>query len=219
MAELLLKAVLAYALGNLMGGHLVGRLRGGVDLRTVGSGNVGATNALRSQGKAFALMVLAVDAGKGVVAALLLPLLPLNFGDARAALFDREQLGYVCGAAVTLGHCYPALYGFRGGKGVATLAGVFGALLPWALPSILGGFVLVVLLSGYVSLATLMAAALAGLYVTCFDVRGAFSDVGAFTAFMMALVVFKHRENIGRLVAGREYRFDKLRLIGRWLER
>lgn len=216
MGEIILKAALAYALGNLMGGILVGRLRGGVDLRAVGSGNVGATNALRTQGAAFALLVLAIDVGKGVAAALLLPLLPLNSGE---SLASREQLGYVCGVAVTLGHCYPALYGFRGGKGVATLAGVFGALLPLALPWMLAGFVLIVMLSGYVSLATLGAAAIAGLYVVCFDARGGVSDAAAFTACMAVLVVFKHRENIVRLFHGNENRFEKLRLIGRWLER
>lgn len=216
MAELLIKALLAYLLGNLMGGHVVGRLRGGVDLGAVGSGNVGATNALRTQGAGFALMVLAIDVLKGVAGALWLPLLPIGTGD---PAYTPEQLGYVCGAAVTLGHCYPALWGFKGGKGVATLAGVFGALLPWALPWILLGFVLVVMLTGYVSLATLTATAIAGLYVACFDARGAWSEVGAFTAFMAALVVFKHRENIARLIGGSESRFDKFRVIGKWLDR
>lgn len=215
MLEVILKAVLAYLLGNVMGGHLVGKLRG-VDLGRVGSGNIGATNALRTQGTRFALLVLAIDVGKGLLGALAIPALPIAFGP---PVLDREQLGYVCGAAVTLGHCYPALWGFKGGKGVATLAGVFGALLPLALPWILLSFVLVVMVSGYVSLATLAAAAAAGLYVACFDARGALSGAGAFTAFMAALVVFKHRENIGRLFSGTENRFEKLRVIGRWLDR
>lgn len=215
MGELLLKAALAYLLGNVMGGHLVGRLRG-VDLAKVGSGNIGATNALRAGGTGFALMVLAIDVAKGLVGALVVPALPISYGEAVA---NREQLGYVCGAAVTLGHCYPALWKFKGGKGVATLAGVFGALLPLSLPWILLSFVLVVMLSGYVSLATLTATAVAGLYVACFDARGALSGAGAFTAFMAALVVFKHRENIGRLFAGTESRFEKLRVVGRWLDR
>lgn len=215
MGELLFKAVLAYLLGNLMGGHLVGRLRG-LDLGSVGSGNVGATNALRAGGTRFALMVLAIDVGKGLLGALAVPALPTSFGEPAAT---RETLGYVCGAAVTLGHCYPALWKFQGGKGVATLAGVFGALLPASLPWILLGFALVLMLSGYVSLATLAATATAGLYLACFDARGAASSAGAFTACMAALVVFKHRENIGRLLAGTESRFEKLRVLGRWLDR
>ena len=215
MLEVILKAVLAYLLGNVMGGHLVGKLRG-VDLGRVGSGNIGATNALRTQGTKFALLVLAIDVGKGVLGALAVPAIPMDFGP---ALLDRQQLSYVCGAAVTLGHCYPALWKFKGGKGVATLAGVFGAVLPGSLPFLLISFVLVVMLTGYVSLATLAAAAAAGLYVACFDACGAISGAGAFTAFMAALVVFKHRENIGRLLSGTENRFEKLRVIGRWLDR
>lgn len=216
MLEAILKAALAYLLGNVMGGHLVGRLRG-VDLGRVGSGNIGATNALRTQGTRFALLVLVIDVGKGLLGALVVPLLPFPF--AGGATLDRESLGYLCGAAVTLGHCYPALWKFRGGKGVATLAGVFGALLPASLPFILAAFALVVMLSGYVSLATLAAAATAGLYVACLDARGALSAAGAFTAFMAALVLFKHRDNLGRLRAGTEARFEKLRVIGRWLDR
>jgi glycerol-3-phosphate acyltransferase PlsY len=216
MTEAVTKALLAYALGNLMGGHLVGWLRGGVDLRTVGSGNVGATNALRTQGTRFALLVLLIDVGKGVLGALAVPALPLSFGP---ATFPRETLGYVCGAAVTLGHCDPAAYGFRGGKGVATLAGVFGALLPFAMPLILGGFVLTVMITGYVSLATIIATLLACLHVTCFDPRGGASAIGLFTLFMAALVVFKHRENVVRLARGEENRFEKLRVLGRWLGR
>lgn len=210
MGELLLKAVLAYLLGNVMGGHLIGRLRG-VNLAQVGSGNIGATNALRAGGTRFGLMVLAIDAGKGLLGALAVPLLPIHFG----ASADREILGYACGAAVTLGHCYPALWKFQGGKGVATLAGVFGAVLPWSLLWILPAFALVVMLTGYVSLATIAATAIAGLYVACVDARGALSAAGAFTLFMAALVVFKHRQNIGRLFAGTESRFDKFRVLGK----
>lgn len=214
MGDIIIKAGLAYLLGNIMGGHLVGRMRG-VDLGRVGSGNIGATNALRTQGTGFALLVLIIDVAKGLLGALAVPALALPF----VAMGDREITGYVCGAAVTLGHCYPALWQFKGGKGVATLAGVFGALLPAGLPWILLSFVLVVMVTGYVSLATLTAAATAGIYVALVDGRGALSPAGAFTAFMIALIVFKHRENIQRLLAGRESRFEKLRVIGRWLNR
>ena len=133
--------------------------------------------------------------------------------------FDPAMQAFVCGAAVTLGHCYPAAWGFKGGKGVATLAGVFGAVLPCSLPWVLGAFVLVVALSGYVSLATLCATATAALYVALGDPRGPLSAAGGFTAFMAMLVVFKHRDNIRRLMSGTESRFDKLRILGRWRDR
>lgn len=213
MISLALQILLAYLIGNLMGGHILGRVRG-VDLTRQGSGNVGATNALRTQGKGFAILVLIIDVLKGVAAVLLIPkFVPGN----DATLLQIAP--FACGAAVTLGHCYPALWKFQGGKGVATLAGVFGTVLPWSLPWILGVFVLVVLLSGYVSLATIAATVLAGFYVACVDSRGAWSVPGAFTAVMMLLVVFKHRQNISRLIKGSESRFDRLRVIGKWLER
>src|ERR1043165_7034856 len=125
MIELLAKALAAYLLGNVMGGQIAGRLRG-IDLRAIGSGNIGATNALRTQGKKFALLVLAIDVGKGVVAAGALPWLPWPWSP---PAFSREALAYACGAAAAVGHCYPVLHKFRGGKGVATLAGVYATVM------------------------------------------------------------------------------------------
>ena len=221
MIEAIVKFLLAYLIGTIMGGQVVGKLRGGVDLRQHGSGNVGATNALRTQGKAFALAVLLIDVGKGVLAVLLIPQLPWPLAEAQPWPLDWQA--YACGVGVALGHCYPVWYRFQGGKGVATLAGVFGAVLPASLLLILPAFLLVVMLTGYVSLATLAASAAAGLYVACIDARGAWSAAGGFTAFMALLVVFKHRENIGRLFAGTESRFDKFRVLGnaldKWLDR
>ncbi len=215
MLDTLLQTLLAYLIGTLMGGQIVGVLRGGVDLRTLGSGNLGATNALRTQGLGFALAVLGIDVLKGVVAALAVPSLPAL----ATPLLGADDQAYVCGVAVAVGHCYPVTAGFRGGKGVATLAGVFAALLPASLPWLLGGFVLMVLLSGYVSLATIFATLVALLYVTCFSAAGVFSGAGAFTLAMATLVVWKHRDNIRRLLAGTEHRFEKARVLGRWLTR
>lgn len=215
MFDLLIKALVAYALGTIMGGQIVGLLRGGIDLRRLGSGNVGATNALRTQGKAFALGVLLIDVLKGVIAALAVPRL-LVPGIASA---EFELATYVCGVAVVLGHCYPATYGFKGGKGVATLAGVYGAVLTIALPWLLGVFVLTILMTGYASLATLMATLIAVLYVTCYSAAGLFSWLGGFTLAMAALVCWKHRDNIRRLLRGDEHRFERARVLGRMLDR
>ncbi|MEC9363829.1 MAG: glycerol-3-phosphate 1-O-acyltransferase PlsY [Pseudomonadota bacterium] len=215
MIDPIWQTALAYLIGTIMGGQIVGRLRGGIDLRTQGSGNLGATNALRTQGARFALAVLAIDVAKGIVACLIIPALP-TLGE---PLLDRSQQAYLCGVAVAVGHCYPVTAGFRGGKGVATLAGVFGALMPAALPWMLGGFVLVVLLTGYVSLATLMAALIALLHVTCFGDAGLFSDAGTFTLAMSALVAWKHRDNLRRLLSGTEHRFEKAMVLRRWRSR
>lgn len=215
MPELLAKLALAYLLGTAMGGFIVGRLRGGVDLRMQGSGNVGATNALRTQGKAFALAVLAIDVGKGVLAVTAVPALPWPLPGAMA--LGRSALPYACGIAAALGHVYPAWFGFRGGKGAATLAGIYAALLAAALPWMLLAFALVLVLTGYVGLSTVTAALTALFYVTCFDAHGLFSPAGAFTLTMAALVVYTHRGNLLRVWQGRESRFEKALLLRRWL--
>jgi glycerol-3-phosphate acyltransferase PlsY len=217
MIELFYKVLGAYLVGNLMGGQLVGKLRGGVDLRKVGSGNVGATNALRTQGKGFALAVLLIDLVKGVGAVTFLPAVQWSW--AGATDLPREIQAYFCGVAVAVGHCYPLFYRFKGGKGVATLAGVFGALMPIALAWMLGGFVLTVMLTGYVSLATLLAAAIAVIYAAGLDAHGLHSAPFFFTLAMGLLVAWKHRENVQRLARGTESRFDKARVLTRWLSR
>lgn len=217
MTEALVKTILAYLVGNLMGGQIVGGLRGGVDLRTVGSGNVGATNALRTQGKGFALAVLLIDVVKGVAAVLLLPRVAWPWPQAQP--LPLEWIAYLCGIGVALGHCYPLFYGFRGGKGVATLAGVFATLVTPALPWMLGGFALVVMLTGYVALASVSAAVLAMLYVACFGEAGLLSAVGAFTLAMLLLVVWKHRDNLVRIWRGEEHCFERARVLTRWRKR
>jgi len=217
MFEALIKFLLAYAIGNLMGGQIVGWLRGGVDLRTQGSGNVGATNALRTQGAAFALSVLLIDVLKGVIAARLVPMIPWPLGAGAGLL--RDWLGYLCGVGVALGHCYPITLGFRGGKGVATLAGVFAALMIAALPWMLLSFVLVVLVSGYVSAATLAAAVTVLFYALVIDAHALRSAPVIFTIAMALLVAFKHRQNIRRLWRGDEHRFEKARVLGRLIDR
>lgn len=217
MLELSVKLLAAYLLGGLMGGDLMRRLKGGEDLRKQGSGNVGATNALRNKGWRFALPVLLIDIGKGVAAVLLIPAIAWPWPQAEA--LPRGALSYACGFAAALGHCYPLFAGFKGGKGVATLAGVFGALLPAALPWMVLAFALALMLGGYVSLASLSGAAVALLYVACFTPFGLWSAQGAFAAAMVALLVFKHRENIARLLQGGEGRFEKARVLGRRLDR
>ncbi|ULQ45253.1 glycerol-3-phosphate 1-O-acyltransferase PlsY [Flagellatimonas centrodinii] len=214
--EVVVKLLLAYLLGTVMGGQIVGALRGGIDLRKTGSGNVGATNALRTQGAAFALGVLAIDVLKGVVAVLLVPQLPWPWG---AGDVPVQTVAYGCGVMVALGHCYPLFYRFQGGKGVATLAGVFACLLPLAVGWMLASFVLVVMLTGYVSLATLTASLVALLHIACFSPQGLWSMTGAFGIAMATLVVWKHRSNVRNLIEGSEHRFEKARVLGRWLSR
>jgi glycerol-3-phosphate acyltransferase PlsY len=216
MIEILVKVFAAYLFGGLMGGDVMRWLRGGTDLRAAGSGNVGAANALRTRGPGFALGVLAIDAGKGVASALAVPALPWHWP--QASTLPASSLGYVCGLAAALGHCYPVFQKFRGGKGVATLAGVFGALLPAALPWMVLVFALVVMLTGYVSLASLLGALAGWAWVVLQD-GGVFAPASGFALAILALLLFKHRANLRRLLRGSESRFEKAMVLRRWLVR
>ena len=209
MLELGLKTLLAYLIGALVGSLILGRLRG-VDIRAMGSGNAGATNALRTQGKAFGLAVLVVDIAKGVLAAGWLPGLALP-GVGPDPGVPREWLTLACGFAVVIGHVYPVWFGFRGGKGAATIVGVIGAIDPHLLvPTVLSWFV-VVIVSGYVGLATMLA----GVTVT---VAAYFIEPGnwplfGFCAALAAFIVFTHRGNIARMRTGKENRVRRLWLF------
>ena len=211
MLELGVKTLLAYLLGSLIGSLIVGRLRGGVDIRTVGSGNPGGTNALRTQGAAFALWVILIDAGKGWVAAAVLPELRLPLVGIDPGI-DRLWLTAACGAAVVAGHVYPVWYGFRGGKGAATLVGVLLGLKPVALLPVLAAWVIVVMLTGFVGLATMIATAAFPAYVglTGIDPSGALLTFGC---AMLLFVCYTHRSNIERMRAGTENRAQRLWLL------
>lgn len=211
MLELGVKILLAYLMGSLIGSLIVGRLRGGVDIRTMGSGNPGGTNALRTQGVAFAIWVILIDAGKGWLAAALLPALDLPLIGIDPGI-DRLWLAVACAAAVVIGHVYPVWYGFRGGKGAATLVGVLLGLKPVALIPVLIVWLIVVMVTGFVGLATMVAVASFPAYV-------AFSGIdpaGALLAFgcvMTLFVCYTHRSNIERMRAGKENRAQRLWLL------
>ncbi|HEX3124847.1 MAG TPA: glycerol-3-phosphate 1-O-acyltransferase PlsY [Rhodanobacteraceae bacterium] len=210
MLLLIAAAAVSYLLGSLSGSLLLGRLRG-IDIRRQGSGNAGGTNALRTQGWRFALAVVVIDVGKGAVAAWL----GLHVGATAQAPFDSAHAqGALCGFAAIVGHCWPLFFGFRGGKGAATAVGAVLVLAPVFVLPMIGVWALVLIATGYVGLATIVAAvAFALLAVTA---SGAAPNAPAPFAIAVALlVVFTHRSNIARLARGEEYRFDKARLLHR----
>lgn len=194
---------IAYLLGSLSGSLLLGKLRG-VDIRTLGSGNAGGTNALRTQGWRFALGTVLVDIGKGALATALaghwMPVGAQAWGTYAAAL------------AAVIGHVWPVFHGFRGGKGAATLVGALAVAWPAALPVILGVWLLCLLASGYVGLSTVLAAI--ALFALSLLVH-ADPFRTAFALAIAALITWTHRSNLARLRAGTESRFEKVRLIGR----
>jgi acyl phosphate:glycerol-3-phosphate acyltransferase len=208
MLELGLKSLLSYLLGAVIGSLIVGRLRGGVDIRTLGSGNPGGTNALRTQGPMFAFWVLLIDAGKGALAAAVVPGLPLVAAD---PAIDRLWLAVACATAVVVGHVYPVWYGFRGGKGAATLVGVLLGLKPVALLPVLAVWLLVVMITGFVGLATMLATAAFPAYIAATGTNTL--PLLTFGCVMAAFVCYTHRSNIERMRAGTENRTQRLWLL------
>jgi glycerol-3-phosphate acyltransferase PlsY len=218
VTELFLKVIASYIVGSLIGSLIVGRMRGGVDIRTLGSGNAGGTNALRTQGKGFAFWVILIDIGKGLVATRLIAPLPLSemglAGTAVAVGNLREWLPVACGFAAMIGHVYPVWHGFRGGKGVATLVGVLLGIDPLLLLLVLLTWIAAATLLGFVGLASMLAAAAVPLFVIAFGMEPQ-TPLIAFGVAVALLVVFSHRGNIARMIAGTEPRARRLWLFGR----
>jgi glycerol-3-phosphate acyltransferase PlsY len=209
MLELGVKLLFAYLLGTLMGSLLLGRLRG-VDIRSIGSGNAGATNALRTQGKLFGFLVLLVDIAKGLVAVWWLPtaILPALGIDAD---LPREWLTVACGFAVIVGHVYPVWFDFRGGKGAATVFGVVAGLeLRLLVPMLLSWFVVLVL-TGYVGLATMLSGVALIAAVCALEPENV--PLLSFCVVVWAFIVYTHRSNIARMRAGQENRVRRLWLF------
>lgn len=213
MLELGVKALLSYLLGSIVGSLLVGRLRGGVDIRKVGSGNAGGTNALRTQGKWFAFWVILIDVGKGVIAAAVVPEARLP-GISPDPAVSREWLTVACAAAAILGHVYPVWHEFRGGKGAATLVGTLLGLNPALLLPVIAVWLLTVMITGYVGLATMCASAALPVYV-CLTESPPPAPLVTFTVGVALLVMFTHRGNVARMLRGNENRARRLWLLRR----
>jgi len=209
MWELSCKTLIAYLLGALLGSLILGRLRG-VDIRAMGSGNAGATNALRTQGKLFGLIVLVIDVGKGAIAVWWLPaaLLP---GVGLDPELSRQWLTLACGVAVIVGHVYPVWFGFHGGKGAATVVGVIAALEPRLLVPLLSSWCVVLVLWGYVGLATMLSGV--ALVVAVYWLEPENTPLLGFCAFIASFVIYTHRSNIARMWAGTENRVRRLWLF------
>jgi glycerol-3-phosphate acyltransferase PlsY len=192
--------VAAYLIGSIPFGILLAKMFGGVDVRKAGSGNIGATNVARVAGPLPGVLTLVLDALKGVAAVWL------------AARFTNDSALWMtlAGLSALIGHCFPVWLRFRGGKGVATAAGMFLALCWPAALGAIGIFILVVLFSRFVSLGSVSAAAAMPLLIYLLwaphHAPPLIVTFGAFAAAM--LVVYKHDANIQRLVEGREPRFS-----------
>ena len=191
--------VLSYLLGSIPTSFWVGRTVYGVDLRTQGSGNLGATNTFRVLGWKAALPVFIVDVAKGFVPAFVFP------------RFDADPWPWALayGAAAILGHVFSVWVKFRGGKGIATSAGVFLGVAPWA---VLAGFVvwaLTVATTRIVSLASMLAALTIPVAVWLMPPPQGGRTLEGFTIALAAFVIWRHRDNVRRLLRGEEHRFGR----------
>jgi glycerol-3-phosphate acyltransferase PlsY len=197
---LLIVLLVAYLLGSIPFGVILAKLFGGADVRSAGSGNIGATNVARVAGPLPGILTLALDAGKGALAVWLA---------GRVMYFDAGTM-IVAGGFALLGHCFPVWLRFRGGKGVATAAGIFAALCPTALLAAFILFALVAWFWRFVSLASLAsAAALPLLVYLLWAPHFAPPNIVTIGSLAIALlVIYQHRGNIGRLVRGEEPRFS-----------
>lgn len=203
----LVTALLAYLLGSIPTGFLVGRVRG-IDIRRLGSGNIGATNVLRHLGTPAGVFVLLMDALKGWLAVALLGTLISRWLYPSATENDLVWLRIIAGLLAVLGHNYTCWLHFKGGKGIATSAGVLLALVPWSLAVILTVWVIVLALTRYVSLASICGSFSLPFATWAIYRHGTLTVI---TAAMAALAIYKHKGNIQRLLQGTENRLGKSR--------
>lgn len=187
--ELLTSVVVGYLLGSIPFGLVLTRFAGMGDIRDIGSGNIGATNVLRTGNKKVAAATLLLDGLKGTVAVIFI-----------GALTTSPMMPLVAGLAAFMGHCFPVWLKFRGGKGVATF---FGVTLAWSWPVgllCLASWIAVAALTRYSSLAALVTVAVSPLF---YVIMGK-TEIAIVGALLALFVVWRHRENIDRLLAGKE---------------
>ncbi len=196
-------ALASYLAGSIPTAYIAGYIVKGVDIRTVGSGNVGASNAMRLLGKKWGVGILLFDALKGLVPVLLVQ--HVYFAQHAAV----QRYAMVAALAAMVGHVFPVWLGFRGGKGVATGLGVMTALIPVAVAVALPVFILVVAISRYISLGSIVAAlVLPAAFFIDHDLPGS-AELFAFVCIACIFVIYKHKSNIKRIVAGEENRLGE----------
>ncbi|HPT12174.1 MAG TPA: glycerol-3-phosphate 1-O-acyltransferase PlsY [Bacteroidales bacterium] len=194
--------ILAYIAGSIPTSVWAGKIFHDIDIREHGSGNAGATNTIRVLGWKTGVPVLIIDIAKGLVAALLPTFL-------HAAVNGSDQMVIIqiaCGIAAIVGHVFPVFAGFNGGKGVATTFGVLLALQPWATLDCAGIFIIVLLIGGYVSLASITAGIMLPVFIfTLFNTPSVVMKI--FSVLVAVAIIITHEKNIVRLFRGEEKKF------------
>lgn len=212
MPDLVWMTLLAYLLGSISGSLVLGRLRG-IDIRSMGSGNAGGTNAFRSVGWLFALLVVLIDIGKGVVATVAVPALPPLFGDDLP--ITPASVAALCGLAAIIGHVWPVYFGFKGGKGAGTAVGVIAVVAPWCVVPLSVVWLVTLLGTGYVGLATVLSGLSLVPAMWLLGPEPLSPALGGLAIALAGLILFTHRGNLARLKSGTENRFEKARVLKR----
>ena len=200
-------AFAAYFMGSVPSGFLAGKAKG-IDIRATGSGNIGATNVTRALGKKIGILVLIVDMLKGFSACRLAPLIALRLAGLELADLDplHERFAVIGGLCAILGHNYTCWLKFKGGKGIATTCGALLALMPIVGLICIFSWLVVLALSRYVSLASLAAAV--AVPISAWATNRSSLMLGV-ALILGTLAIFKHKDNIRRLIAGTEQRIGK----------
>ncbi|MFQ5865789.1 MAG: glycerol-3-phosphate 1-O-acyltransferase PlsY [bacterium] len=208
MYSLILIVVLAYLVGSFPTSIVVGRMTRRIDIREYGSKNAGATNVFRILGWKAGVAVAVVDVGKGILATLLVSKIRLDY-----LSLNYELVQIIAGVSAVIGHIWTVLAKFKGGKGVATAGGMLVALYPWAALICAVIFITLFLITGYVSLGSMAAAASLPVVLILLDRMFDTSvpnSLFMFSLFVGGLIFYTHRSNIRRLINGTENRFNRL---------
>lgn len=204
-------ALIGYLLGSISGSLVLGRFQG-IDIRAMGSGNAGGTNALRTLGWRFALAVIVIDLGKGALAAWLAPALVTGLlANAAAPL----ALAAAAGFFAVIGHVWPLYFRFRGGKGAGTAVGVIAVVAPWCILPLLLVWIITIVGTGYVGLATILAGMTLVPAMWLLGPDPLPPALGALAIALAVTLAFTHRSNLARLRDGSENRFEQARLLKR----
>ncbi len=203
----IIRIILSYLIGSISGSMVIGKFKK-VDIREMGSGNAGGTNAFRTQGALFALGVIIIDIFKGFAATYYIG---MGFGDV-------SSLSLICGFASVIGHIYPIYHQFKGGKGAGTLIGVLLAL-PLSgivIPTLILIWLVILVVTGYVGLGTIITGISFPLYLYLFSNQA--SELMIFGILCSILIIFTHRSNIIRMYRGEENQFEKIMILKKILK-
>ena len=202
--QAIINIFISYLVGSISGSMVLGKIKG-IDIRKMGSGNAGGTNAFRTVGTSFALGVILIDILKGIISVLYVS--QFNFIGEFSFNFSLELMQVLCAVGAVLGHVYPIYYGFKGGKGAGTLIGIISVLFPQSIVYALLVWLITLIFTGYVGLGTMIAGIVLTISAYLLKVHIIYFY---FSILMSLFIIFTHRSNIKRMLDKTESQFKKI---------